>query len=119
MAAIKADTASVTASTTPVSANGEMQQPLADNHNTVESQYEFKQDYRFWSIIFALCTMQFLCSLENTVVVTSLPTIVKDLGFGSSYIWVTNVFFLATSVFKHVPSETVCFCLRTQSLTMW
>jgi len=61
-----------------------------------QTQYAYDRDYRFWSIIVALCTMQILCSLENTVVVTSLPTIVKQLGFGSSYIWVTNIFFLAT-----------------------
>lgn len=62
----------------------------------LEHEYVYDRDYRFWSIIVALCTMQVLCSLENTVVVTSLPTIVKQLGLGSSYIWVTNIFFLAT-----------------------
>jgi len=59
-------------------------------------EYAYDRDYRFWCIIVALCTMQILCSLENTVVVTSLPTIVKQMGLGSSYIWVTNIFFLAT-----------------------
>lgn len=40
--------------------------------------------------------MQILLSLENTVVVTSLPTIVQELNLGSNYIWVTNIFFLST-----------------------
>ncbi|KAI1456980.1 MFS general substrate transporter [Annulohypoxylon moriforme] len=70
-----------------------------------KTQYEYNRDYRFWSIIFALCTMQILCSLENTVVVTSLPTIVKQLGLGSSYIWVTNIFFLATSVVQPLTGQ--------------
>lgn len=98
MAVTKADNASATASAAPLSVDGEIDQPLAKDRGSVDSPYEFKQDYRFWSIIFALCTMQFLCSLENTVVVTSLPTIVKELNFGSSYIWVTNIFFLSTLV---------------------
>ncbi|KAI9643366.1 hypothetical protein NHQ30_007985 [Ciborinia camelliae] len=49
--------------------------------------------------------MQILCSLENTVVVTSLPTIVKQLGLGNSYIWVTNIFFLATSVVQPLTGQ--------------
>ncbi|KAK8062545.1 hypothetical protein PG997_014642 [Apiospora hydei] len=70
-----------------------------------KEEYAYKQDYRFWSIIIALCTMQILCSLENTVVVTSLPTIVHQLGLGSSYIWVTNIFFLATSVVQPLTGQ--------------
>ena len=62
----------------------------------VKTEYAYNRDYRFWCVILALCTMQILCSLENTVVVTSLPTIVSQLSLGSSYIWVTNIFFLAT-----------------------
>ncbi|KAK8115550.1 hypothetical protein PG984_012052 [Apiospora sp. TS-2023a] len=70
-----------------------------------KEEYAYQQDYRFWSIIFALCTMQILCSLENTVVVTSLPTIVRQLGLGSNYIWVTNIFFLATSVVQPLTGQ--------------
>lgn len=84
-----------TASATPLSADPDRPQPEPPAVES-EPQYQYTRDYRFWSIIFALCTMQILCSLENTVVVTSLPTIVKQLGLGSSYIWVTNIFFLAT-----------------------
>ncbi|KAI0887874.1 MFS general substrate transporter [Annulohypoxylon maeteangense] len=70
-----------------------------------QTEYAYDRDYRFWTIIFALCTMQILCSLENTVVVTSLPTIVKQLGLGSSYIWVTNIFFLAASVVQPLTGQ--------------
>lgn len=49
---------------------------------------------RFWSIMASLCVTGLLSALENTVVVTSLPTIVRHLGVGDSYIWITNVFFL-------------------------
>ncbi|PTD12582.1 Efflux pump FUS6 [Fusarium culmorum] len=54
----------------------------------------FNKDYRFWMIMVTLILATILASLESTVVITSLPTIVNDLKLGSSYIWVTNVFFL-------------------------
>jgi len=49
---------------------------------------------RFWAIIAALCLVSLLAALENTVVATSLPTIVEKLQMGRDYIWITNVFFL-------------------------
>ncbi|TGO11286.1 hypothetical protein BTUL_0113g00160 [Botrytis tulipae] len=49
--------------------------------------------------------MQILCSLENTVVVTSLPTIVKHLDLGSSYICVTNIFFLTGAVTQPLTGQ--------------
>ncbi|KAF7880859.1 uncharacterized protein EAF02_006750 [Botrytis sinoallii] len=70
-----------------------------------QTEYVFNRDYRFWCIIIALCTMQILCSLENTVVVTSLPTIVKHLDLGSSYIWVTNIFFLTGAVTQPLTGQ--------------
>jgi len=53
-----------------------------------------KRDWRFWTIIGTLSVMGILSSLENTVVVTSLPVMVEDLSLGESYIWITNIFFL-------------------------
>ena len=49
---------------------------------------------RFWSIIASLCVTGLLSALENTVVTTSLPTIIRELNVGDNYIWITNVFFL-------------------------
>ncbi|OTA99866.1 hypothetical protein M426DRAFT_268491 [Hypoxylon sp. CI-4A] len=49
---------------------------------------------RFWAIIFALCTVSLLSAAENTVVVTSLPTIVDKLHVGQDYVWISNIFFL-------------------------
>lgn len=54
----------------------------------------FKRDWRFWTIISTLTVIGILSSLENTVVVTSLPVILDDLAIGENYIWITNVFFL-------------------------
>lgn len=53
-----------------------------------------KRGFQFWAIIVALCIVGLLAALENTVVTTSLPTIVNDLSIGENYIWITNIFFL-------------------------
>ncbi|CEI65398.1 unnamed protein product [Fusarium venenatum] len=65
--------------------------------STQEQPPAFNKDYRFWMIMVTLILATILASLESTVVITSLPTIVNDLKLGSSYIWVTNVFFLTTA----------------------
>ncbi|KAJ4222246.1 hypothetical protein NW759_006668 [Fusarium solani] len=57
----------------------------------------FNRDYRFWMIMLTLVISTLLASLESTVVITSLPTIVENLHLGSSYIWVTNIFFLTSA----------------------
>lgn len=54
----------------------------------------FNTDWRFWMIMLTLAIGILLVSLESTVVITSLPTIVADLGIGSDYIWISNAFFL-------------------------
>ncbi|CAI7634184.1 unnamed protein product [Penicillium discolor] len=56
-----------------------------------------RRGFRFWTIIFALCVTGLLGALENTVVSTSMPTIVEDLNIGDNYIWITNSFFLTSA----------------------
>ncbi|KAI1374781.1 MFS general substrate transporter [Hypoxylon crocopeplum] len=53
--------------------------------------------YQFWAIIIALGIVSLLSAAENTVVVTSLPTIVEKLDVGQNYVWITNVFFLTSA----------------------
>lgn len=53
-----------------------------------------KRGFKFWTIIFTLCITGLLGALESTVVLTSMPTIVEELGIGDNYIWITNAFFL-------------------------
>jgi hypothetical protein len=48
----------------------------------------------FWGIMVALCITSLLAALENTVISTSLPTIIDALNIGSNYEWINNVFFL-------------------------
>lgn len=59
-----------------------------------EQEQTFNKDYRFWMIMVTLAFAVMLVSLESTVVITSLPTIVAELEVGGNYIWVTNVFSL-------------------------
>lgn len=61
-----------------------------------EKRPAFQTDWRFWMIILTLAVGVLLVSIETTIVITSLPTIVEQLGLGESYIWVSNVFLLAT-----------------------
>ncbi|KAI1087848.1 MFS general substrate transporter [Rostrohypoxylon terebratum] len=56
-----------------------------------------RRDYRFWAIMVALCIVSLLSAAENTVVVTSLPTIVEKLQVGQDYVWISNVFFLTSA----------------------
>ncbi|KAI1471039.1 MFS general substrate transporter [Daldinia caldariorum] len=56
-----------------------------------------KRGFRFWAIIFALCTVSLLSAAENTVVVTALPTIAERLHVGQEYVWISNVFFLTSA----------------------
>ncbi|KAF4336325.1 multidrug transporter (major facilitator family) [Fusarium beomiforme] len=64
---------------------------------TKKKKPAFNRGYSFWMTMLTLVMATLLVSLEATVVITSLPTIVESLNLGSSYIWVTNVFFLTTA----------------------
>ena len=74
-----------------------------------------RRGFRFWAIIASLCITGLLSALENTVVTTSLPTIVRDLNLGDNYIWVTNVFFLTryarAFVSRHIPVVVTANCI--------
>jgi len=69
---------------------------------------KFNKSLRFWAIIATLCVIGLLSALENTVVTTSLPFIVTQLGLGENYIWVTNIFFLTR---YSIPRPLVSFIL--------
>lgn len=62
--------------------------------STADLDEKSKRGFQFWAIIVALCIVSLLSAAENTVVVTSLPTIVEKLNIGEDYVWISNVFFL-------------------------
>ncbi|KAM0484974.1 hypothetical protein ACHAP7_002995 [Fusarium lateritium] len=93
---------------TPIDSSDQTKPPTGDEEaqnetpGSKQKQPSFNTDYRFWMIMFTLVLATLLASLEATVVITSLPTIVENLKLGTSYIWVTNVFFLTTACVQPV-----------------
>ena len=55
-----------------------------------------KKSWRFFALIAALGFTGLLTALEGTITSVALPTIVDALGGSRRYIWVGNVYFLAT-----------------------
>lgn len=66
------------------------------NHKSTKPEYGMS----FYLILFALSMTNILVAFEGTVVSTALPTIVEDLGGGSSYVWVSSGYFLASTVLQ-------------------
>ncbi|KAK2611403.1 hypothetical protein N8I77_004742 [Diaporthe amygdali] len=77
--------------------NQETSQSKEEILSRADQKPNFKRGPRFWAIISTLYVIGLLSALENTVVTTSLPYIVTELDLGRDYIWVTNVFFLASA----------------------
>ncbi|KAI0861705.1 MFS general substrate transporter [Xylaria cubensis] len=55
---------------------------------------------RFWIIIASLSLLAFICALDATIITTPLPTIVKDIGGETQYIWIANSFVVAATVLQ-------------------
>ncbi|KAH9928567.1 major facilitator superfamily domain-containing protein [Epithele typhae] len=76
----------------------------SEKEATLEASSDWMQDERHYlpknhiGIVFTglMCCM-FLAALDQTIVATALPTIVKDLGGGSEYSWVGSAYLLASS----------------------
>ncbi len=84
----------------PVEEDHAQRKPSTEQRNTEEDKMptnaipEPHRSFGFWMIMVALCITGLLAAFENTVVATSLPTIVTDLEVGGNYVWITNAFFL-------------------------
>jgi hypothetical protein len=83
---------------TPQSVEG-VHDRQASDHRASEvteqpANHPAKKDVRFWGIMVAICIASLLGGLEITVVTTSLPSIVNELGIGNDYVWITNILFL-------------------------
>jgi MFS family permease len=71
------------------------EKPVTQDGEGAEPSVEFKPDYRFWVILATFSGLVFLVTLENTIIGTALPSIVRDLNIGSNYIWVAHIQMLA------------------------
>lgn len=56
----------------------------------------FKPTRAFWLVMLSIMVLSLCGSVEGTIVVNALPTIVESLGGGNLYLWVPNAFFLAS-----------------------
>lgn len=56
----------------------------------------FKPTRAFWLVMMSITVLSLCGSVEGTIVVNALPTIVAALGGGNLYLWVPNAFFLAS-----------------------
>jgi hypothetical protein len=76
--------------------NGTLKIGEAEDAQSAPPQYGMN----FYLILFALGMTSLLVAFEGTVVSTALPTIVRELGGGSSYVWVSSGYFLASTVLQ-------------------
>ncbi|KAH8178391.1 major facilitator superfamily protein [Sarocladium implicatum] len=76
-----------------------------ENEAVEKPQVAYNKDYRFWLIMLTLCFSMTLSSLESTIVITSLPTIVEKLDMGKNYVWVANVYFLSSTAVMPLFSQ--------------
>ncbi|KAF9700232.1 hypothetical protein EKO04_001181 [Ascochyta lentis] len=58
---------------------------------------ESAKGLRFWAIVAALAVSKLMLAIEITIISTALPTIVDSLSIGSSYVWVSNGYALAST----------------------
>uniref|UniRef100_A0A8H7NBT2 Major facilitator superfamily (MFS) profile domain-containing protein n=1 Tax=Bionectria ochroleuca TaxID=29856 RepID=A0A8H7NBT2_BIOOC len=59
-----------------------------------EQQLEYPSGPRFWVIVFALCLVGFLISLDSTVIATAVPEISNEFDSLSDIGWYSSVYFL-------------------------
>ncbi|KAK4495771.1 hypothetical protein PRZ48_013039 [Zasmidium cellare] len=66
------------------------------SHHDAPPRKPFKRSWRFWAIILSLSIMALCGTVEATIIINALPTVVSDLGGGSAYLWIPNAFLLAS-----------------------
>jgi MFS family permease len=77
----------------------------------------FKPTRGFWLVMLSISAISLCGSVEGTIVVNALPTIVAALGGGNLYLWVPNAFFLASiAVLPLVAQVSDIFGRRTMLL---
>ncbi|KAI1412114.1 MFS general substrate transporter [Hypoxylon sp. FL1857] len=57
-----------------------------------------KHPIQFWAIFAALCVLSFICALDASVIAVALPTITRDIGGATKYVWIANSFVIASTV---------------------
>ncbi|KAI0535048.1 major facilitator superfamily domain-containing protein [Xylaria digitata] len=58
----------------------------------------FQLTWRIWCVFLALTFLSFMASIDSTIITTSLPTVAREIGGKSVYVWVANSYLFASTV---------------------
>ncbi|KAK4184058.1 major facilitator superfamily domain-containing protein [Podospora australis] len=64
-----------------------------------------QRSFGFWAIIVGLGITLWLAALENSVLTTAAPALLKEISLGDNWIWLTNAFFLASAAFQPLMGQ--------------
>ncbi|RYP64483.1 hypothetical protein DL770_009196 [Monosporascus sp. CRB-9-2] len=59
---------------------------------------EFEHTWRIWAVFLVLALLSFLSALDSSIITTSLPTITREIGGSSQYVWIANSYLFASTV---------------------
>ena len=69
----------------------------APGTQTDEEPKPFKHTWRIWGVFVALCLLSFISAVDATIITTSLPTITREIGGETDYVWIANSFLFASA----------------------
>lgn len=78
---------------------------MSKTPESVEIEKKAPKTFRFYSIIAAVTFCSVLTGLEGSIIPTSLPSIIADLGGGQIYIWSANAYYVAICVFQPLQGQ--------------
>lgn len=64
-----------------------------------------KKDWRFWIVFLSCCFLALLVSLDGTAVTVALPRIVNELQLSNDFVWVSNSYWLAGTIFQPLCAQ--------------
>ncbi|KAI0894795.1 major facilitator superfamily domain-containing protein [Annulohypoxylon nitens] len=84
-----------------------LEEPSVENEATSASLVDQKSPVQpgnrptqFWIIIASLSLLAFISALDAMIITTALPTITKDIGGSSEYVWIADSFLVASTVLQ-------------------
>ncbi|KAH8645832.1 major facilitator superfamily domain-containing protein [Xylariales sp. PMI_506] len=80
--------------------DGVLPESLAKRQEHEPPSDSFSPSWRFWLVFVALFLISFSSSIDMSIIINALPTIVSDIGGESVYIWIANSFMIAGTVLQ-------------------
>jgi MFS family permease len=63
----------------------------------VQTRESARRSWRFWCLFGSMCLVSFISSIDATIVTTALPTITREIGGATDYVWIANCFVIAST----------------------